>query len=331
MIQMKAAEAMLETGNCPVNLKYLIEGEEEIGSPHLTDFIKAHNDMLAADICVISDTTIKNADQPSLVYSLRGLVTMEVVVTGPKHDLHSGGYGGMIHNPAQAVAEIITELHNDDGSVAVPGFYDNVLDLDESERQELAKGDVTPAEWEAIMGSLPDWGEPGYSKTERTGARPTLEINGVSGGYAGEGFKTVLPARAMAKISCRLVANQDPYAIFEKVSAYIRAVAPPTVHVDIHAHGHGYPALTPLDHPAMQAAKRAYKRNWEADPIYMRGGGSIPVVADFQNLLEIPVVLLGFGLPDCAAHGPNESFDLRMFRKGVDTVIAYMHELADNK
>ena len=330
MIQMKAAEAMLETGNCPVNLKYLIEGEEEIGSPHLADFIKAHKEMLAADMCVISDTTIKSVDQPSLVYSLRGLVTMEVVVTGPKHDLHSGGYGGMIHNPAQAIAEIITTLHNDDGSVAVPGFYDDVLELDESERQELAKGDVTPAEWEAIMGSLPDWGEPGYSKTERLGARPTLEINGVSGGYAGEGFKTVLPAKAMAKISCRLVANQDPYDIFEKVSAYLRSVAPPTVHLDIHAHGHGYPALTPLDHPAMQAAKRAYKRNWEADPLYMRGGGSIPVVADFQNLLEIPVVLLGFGLPDCAAHGPNESFDLRLFRKGVDTVIAYMHELAEN-
>lgn len=328
MIQMKALESMLATGGCPVNLKYLIEGEEEIGSPNLAAFVEANKDKLAADLCLISDTAIVSVEQPALVYSLRGLVELEVVVTGPKMDLHSGGYGGIIHNPAQVIAEIVAQLHDAEGRVTVPGFYDDVLQLSDEEREQLAKVDFTDDEWQSIMGDLPEWGETAYSKIERVGARPTLEINGIGGGYVGEGLKTVLPARANAKISCRLVANQDPEKIMVQVRDYILSLAPKTAHVEVVEGHHGYPAFTPLDHPAMQAAARAYAQNWDNEVLYKRGGGSIPIVSDFQNLLDVPVVLLGFGLPDCQAHGPNESFNLEMYRKGIRTVIAFMHEIA---
>lgn len=329
MIQMKALEALLATGTCPVNLKYLIEGEEESGSANLTAFIEANKDLLQADICMISDTTIKSVEQASMTYSLRGLSTMEMIVSGPVRDLHSG-FGGMIHNPAQAAAEIIAQLHHADGSIAVEGFYDTVLPLSAEERVMLAKSDITAKEWSGMMGDLPTWGEADYSKIERHTARPTLEINGIASGYAGEGFKTVLPAKAIVKISCRLVANQDPDDIFQKVKAYIAKITPPTVRVELRQLDGGHPALTPIDHPAVQAALRAYGEQWEGDVLLSRGGGSIPVVADFQQLLGLPVVLLGFGLPDCRAHGPNETFHLGMFRKGIDTVISYLHELAKN-
>ncbi len=328
MIQMKAVETMLATGGCPVNLKYLIEGEEEIGSAHLAEFVEQHKEKLAADYCLISDTGIAGEDQPLLVYSLRGIVTMTVRITGPTHDLHSGKYGGMIHNPAQAATEIVAQLHKPDGSVAVPGFYDDVLALSDEEREQLAKADVPAEEWAATMGNLPDWGEPGYSRIERTGARPTLEINGIQSGYAGEGFKTVLPAQAIVKVSCRIVANQDPEDIFAKVKSYIESLAPDTVRVAVTEEHHGYPALTPIDHPAVQAAVNAYTKNFANPPLYQRGGGSIPVVAELQRILGTPVVLLGFGLPDSQAHGPNESFHLVMLEKGVNTVIDFMHEIA---
>lgn len=328
MIQLKAAEAMLATDNCPVNIKYLIEGEEEIGSPNLTDFVEENKDKLSADICLISDTGIIGIDQPSLTYSLRGLLTMELTVTGPKQDLHSGK-GGMIHNPAQAAAEIVTKLHHEDGRISIPHFYDDVLDLTDEERTELAKSDISADEWQNMMGDLPEWGEDGYNKIEKVGARPTLEINGISGGYTGAGFKTVLPAKATVKISCRLVANQDPHKIFEHIEAYIADITPDTVRTKLEKIDFGYPALTPLDHPAVQAANRAYARNWDNAPLMTRGGGSIPIVADFQQMLKMPVVLLGFGLPDAGAHGPNESFSLTMYRKGIATVIAYMEEVSN--
>ncbi|MCA9913236.1 MAG: dipeptidase [Anaerolineae bacterium] len=328
MIQMKAVETMLATGGCPVNLKYLIEGEEEIGSAHLAEFVEQHKEKLAADYCLISDTGIAGEDQPLLVYSLRGIVTMTVRITGPVRDLHSGKYGGMIHNPAQAAAEIVAQLHKPDGSVAVPGFYDDVLALSDDEREQLAKADVTAEEWAAAMADLPDWGEAGYSKIERTGARPTLEINGIQSGYAGDGFKTVLPAQAIVKVSCRIVANQDPEDIYNKVKSYIESLAPDTVRVKVSSEHNGHPALTPIDHPAVQAAVRAYAKNFPNPPLYVRGGGSIPVVAELQRILGTPVVLLGFGLPDSQAHGPNESFHLVMFEKGIQTVVDFMNEMA---
>lgn len=326
MLQLKAAEAMLATQSCPVNLKYIIEGEEEYGSPNLPAFVRDYADLLKADICLISDTSIHSAEQPSITYGLRGLTGLEVIITGPRIDLHSGN-GGVVHNPAQALAEIIAKLHDDDGRITVPGFYDDVLSLSDEERAELSKTNLTPQEWDEQIGAPQEWGEPGYSLVERMGARPTLEINGIAGGYAGEGFKTVIGAKAIAKISCRLVPNQHPEKIYELVTNYIRSITPPTVNVDFKRHGMGEPALTDIQHPALRAAIRAYSHSWEKAPLLTRSGGSIPVVADFQKVLNVPVVLLGFTLPDCAAHGPNENFSLEMYRKGIDTVIHYMHEV----
>lgn len=327
MIQLKAIEALLATGTCPVNVKYLIEGEEESGSTNLTRFVSQNKALLKADLCLISDTNIRSVDQPVIVYGLRGILSMELIVTGPKRDLHSGA-GGNIHNPAQAICEIIAQLHHPDGSVNVAGFYDRVPALSEQERALLNRADDTDAEWEAYMGSLPVWGEPGYTRIERRGARPTLEINGIASGYAGEGFKTVLPARAIAKISCRLVPDQDPKEIFELVKARIAELTPPTVNVEFKMLDYGHPAITPIDHPATQAAVRAYGAHFPNQPLYVRGGGSIPVVADFQTIMGLPVVLLGFALPDSGAHGPDENFSLTMYARGINTVISYLHEVA---
>lgn len=327
MIQMKAAEALLKTGSCPVNLKYLIEGEEEIGSPNLGAFVAQHSDKLTADICLISDTGVLSKEQPSLTYSLRGLMTMTLVVSGPKRDLHSGGFGGMIHNPAQAITEIIAQLHDTDGRVSVPGFYDSVRELDTEEREALAKSNMSDDNWKSIMGDLAEWGEDGFNRIEKIGARPTLEINGIASGYAGKGFKTVLPAQAVAKISARLVADQNPNDIYAMVRDYIYSIAPDTVKVEVIEEHHGFPALTPLDHPAVQAAIRAYEANFPNPPLLVRGGGSIPVVPEIQQILDLPVVLLGFGLPDSQAHGPNESFHLDQYVSGIKTVISYFNEL----
>lgn len=327
MAQLKAIEALLATDGCPVNVKYLIEGEEESGSENLNRFIEEHKDLLHADICLISDTSVRSVDQPVLMYGMRGILSMEVIVSGPKRDLHSG-YGGNIHNPAQALSEIIAALHQPDGSVSVPGFYERVQLLTEAERAQINSVDESEAEWEAMMGDLPEWGEPGYSRIERRGTRPTLEINGIAGGYAGEGFKTVLPARAIGKISCRLVPDQHPDEIFEQVKAYILALTPPTVRVEVRKLDAGHPAITPIDHPATLAAVRAYGQHFPQQPVFVRGGGSIPVIAQFQTLLQLPVVLLGFSLPDSAAHGPDENFDLTMYARGIDTIITYLQEVA---
>ncbi|MDW8171626.1 MAG: dipeptidase [Anaerolineae bacterium] len=327
MIHLKAIEALLASSGCPVNVKYLIEGEEETSTVNLERFIRENSALLRADICLISDTNSRSLTQPEIVYGLRGLMCMEVVVSGPRYDLHSGR-GGMIHNPAQALCEIIAALHDEQGRVAVPGFYDAVKPLSDEERVMLQRAEWTDAEWQAMMGDLPDWGEAGYNKIERSGARPTLEVNGISSGYNGEGFKTVLPARASAKLSCRLVPDQDPQVIYELVKVQIERLAPPTVRVSCRQYEGGRPAITPLNHPAMQAAVRAYARQWSAPMLFTRGGGSIPVVATIQQYLKLPVVLMGFGLPDSAAHGPDENFHLEMFHKGIATVIAYMHEVA---
>jgi acetylornithine deacetylase/succinyl-diaminopimelate desuccinylase-like protein len=327
MTQLKAAEALLATGGSPVNLKYIIEGEEESSSIHLAAFVAEHTELLKADLCLISDTSIMALDQPSINYSLRGIASMEVIVSGPRRDLHSGN-GGILHNPAQAIAEIVAKLHNPDGSVAVPGFYDDVYTATAQERELLKKADMHPRDWENMMGDMPEWGEAGYLKIERIGIRPTLEINGIYGGYAGDGFKTVIPAKAIAKISCRLVAHQDPDKIGKLVADYIQQLTPPTVRVEVRQLGAGKAARTPIEHPAVQAAVRAYQRNWAKEVLFVPGGGSIPVVADFQSILGLPVVLMGFSLPDGGAHGPNESFHLDMFRKGIATLIAFMQEYA---
>jgi acetylornithine deacetylase/succinyl-diaminopimelate desuccinylase-like protein len=324
----KAAEALLQTGGSPVNLKFVIEGEEESGSIHLEDFIKNNVTKLKADVCVISDGGMPTLDQPAIVYALRGLVTMELEVSGPAQDLHSGSYGGSVHNPAQALAEILAALHNPDGSVAVPGFYDTVLPLQEAERVELRKAALSEEAWRAATGAPQPWGEADYALHERTGARPTLEVNGLSGGFAGVGFKTVLPAKALAKISCRIVANQDPQHIYHLVWDYIAKLTPPTVRSELRLLSGGRPAFVDLNTPAMNAAIVAYEKGWGKRPVFMREGGSIPVVADFQSLLGLPVILMGFGLNDDGAHGPNEHFSIEMFRRSIDTAIYFYEETA---
>ncbi len=326
--QLKAAEALLAAGDCPVNLKFLLEGEEEVSSGGLQKFVPANKDKLAADVCVISDTAILTQDQPSIVYSLRGLVYFEIEVFGPSADLHSGSYGGAVHNPVQAIAEIIAGLHNPDGTVNVPGFYDDVLALSAEERKKLLAVSMTPEKLHEQTGAPQPWGEPDYTITERIGARPTLEIHGIEGGFYGEGTKTVLPARAIAKISCRLVANQNPQKIYELVEKRIRDLTPPTVRLEMRQVGSvGDPAIVDINDPALQAAVAAYEKGWGKAPLYVRGGGTLPIVADFQRELDLPVILLGFGLNTDGIHGPNEHFHLDMFYKGIDTAIYFLQEV----
>lgn len=329
VIHLKATEALLANGGkAPVNLKFLIEGEEESGSIHLGDFVSTNVERLKADVCVISDSGMPTEDQPSIVYALRGMVGIELDIYGPANDLHSGSYGGAVHNPLQALAEIIAQLHTPDGRVAVPGFYDDVLPLSEAEREELSKTAWTEDGWRHVTGAPQSWGESEFAIHERTGARPTLEINGMAGGFFETGLKAVLPAKAWAKISCRLVANQDPETIGELVKGYILDITPPTVRSEVRVLRGSGAAFVDIQTPAMQAAIVAYEKGWGNRPIFMREGGSIPVVSDFQEELNLPVILMGFTLNNDGAHGPNEHFSVDMFRKGIHTTLHFYEEIA---
>ena len=328
-IHVKALESYLETsGAAPVNVKFFLEGEEEVASPNLRPFLEAHLDLLAADVCVISDSSMPAIDEPALLHSLRGMTYIEVEVQGPTEDLHSGFWGSAVHNPALALVEILSQLHNPDHSIAVPGFYDDVVELTEADRAEIAKTAISEAQLKTGTGAPASWGEADYTIRERVSARPTLEINGLSSGWAGPGPKTIIPAKAQAKISCRLVSNQDPHKIFQQLKTYIDSLAPPTVTVKVDLLTTGEPALIPFDLPEMQAAVRAYEEAWGATPTFTRGGGSIPVVADITNLMQIPVVMMGYGLDSDGLHGPNEHFSIEMFQRGIETAIVYLEELA---
>ncbi len=328
----KAVEAVLANGGrSPVNLKFLIEGEEEIGSSHLGDFVAQNKARLKTDVCVISDSGMPTPDQPSIVYALRGILTLDVEVFGPATDLHSGTYGGSVHNPIQALAEIIAQLHTAEGKVAVPGFYDDVLPLSDEERSELQKTGMTEAVWKQTTGAPRPWGEPDFAIHERTGARPTLEINGMAGGYYEAGFKTVLPAKAWAKISCRLVANQDPETIGNLVRDFIMNISPSTIRTTIEVVRGGPAAFVDIRTPAMQAAVHAFEQGWGKKPVFMREGGSIPVVSDFQQELDAPVILMGLGLNDDGAHSANEHLMVEMFRKGINTAIYFYEAIASGE
>jgi acetylornithine deacetylase/succinyl-diaminopimelate desuccinylase-like protein len=268
--------------------------------------------------------------QPIITNALRGGIVFDLIVKGPRQDLHSGMYGGTVHNPLQALAEILSQLHKPDGSVAVPGFYDNVRLLSEEEREEMAAIKWETEEWAEATGAPQPWGERSYTLLERIGARPTLEITGMAGGYFGEGFKSIVPAKAWAKISCRLVADQEPNEIFEKVSKFIQKLAPSTVTIEMKRERMGAEAaLVNTNTPAMQAAIRAYEKGWGKAPIFKREGGSIPIVSEFQNRLGMPVILMGFGLDSDNLHGPNEHFSIEMFHRGVDTSIHFLNEIAE--
>ncbi len=324
----KVLESFMRTsGKLPVNVKLLIEGEEEVGGPSLDPFIVSHQEQLTADVAVISDTHMLRPDLPCLVYALRGLCYIQVEVTGPSRDLHSGQYGGAIYNPIQALSEMLAALKDRDGHITVPHFYDKVVSLSAAERKILAQAPFDEKEFMRDAGVNSVWGEKGYTTKEQVSARPTLEINGIWGGFTGEGSKTVLPSKAFAKISCRLVANQDHAEIAELLCNHLKQIAPPYVTVETKRLHGGHGALINLDSKYMRTASQVLQQVFGSAPVYEREGGSIPVVATFQKTLGIDSIMLGFGLPDDNLHSPNERFYLPNFYNGIDAVIRYFAEL----
>ena len=326
---LKAIEALLRTeGRLPVNVKCLFEGEEEIGSPNLKPFVARHARALAADAVVMSDTRMLGPGRPAVTYGLRGALSLELDITGPPHDLHSGNFGGAIHNPLHALCEIVARLHDASGRVAVPGFYDRVRDWGARERGYMRRVGPTDAEILRAAGLACGWGERGFTLYERTTVRPALVVTGLSGGYQGAGSKSIIPARASAKINVRLVPDQDPAEIDRLLRAHLRRLTPPTVCARVKTLFRTHPALVDRNHPAMRAAVDAYRRGFGAPTVFVRSGGSIPVVNTFQESLGAPTVLMGFALPDDRIHAPNERFRLTNFFKGVDTCIHFLHEAA---
>ena len=324
-MHIKAMEAYLSAeGQPPINVKYLIEGEEESGSKHLTPFVEEHKEMLAADVVVISDTSMFAPETPTITYGLRGLAYVEVILTGPNRDLHSGLYGGGIENPANVLARLIAGLHDENHRIAIPGFYDNVVNLTDDERETFAELPFAEDRWTTSVGVASPRTEAGFTTLEGISARPTLDVNGIWSGYQGEGAKTVLPSKAGAKISMRLVPNQEPGEITDKIRAYFEANTPPTMQLtftDLHG---GYPVVVDYTHPAMQAASKALNDTYGKEPHFTRLGGSIPVVADFKKILGLDTVLMGFGLDSDAIHSPNESFGLDRFRQGILSIVRFM-------
>ena len=325
---LKGIEAHMRVrGALPCNVRVIIEGEEEIGSPNLRPFLERHRELLQADAILVSDTSMHGPDQPSIMYALRGLAYLEVTVRGPSHDLHSGLYGGAVPNPIHALAGMLAALHDADGRVCVPGFHDRVRSLSDAERAEMAALAGDEQAFCAEVGIPFSTGEAGYNHLERTTARPTLECNGIWGGWTGDGAKTVLPSLAHAKISCRLVADQDPDEITSLVADHLRRIAPPGVEVDVRPHHGGRPYTASREGVAVQAAGRALEHVWGRPPVFTRGGGSIPIVADFRDVLGLDTVLVGFGLTDDRLHSPNEKFELRNYEQGIRTTCRLLEEL----
>ncbi|WP_422124081.1 dipeptidase [Planococcus sp. X10-3] len=326
-MHIKAAEALLQqNGELPVNMKFIIEGEEEIGSPSLPAYVEKNKNALEADIIVISDTGMQGPGRPAVCYGLRGLAGIQIDVKGPKGDLHSGLYGGAVQNPLHAIVEILESFRDKEGVIQVEGFYDDVLPVSDKERAEFAALEFNLEDEKRDLGITEDFGEQGYSFVERTWIRPTLELNGITGGFSGEGIKTVLPAEASSKITCRLVPNQDPDDIIAKLKAHVEAHKPAGVSVEITEFDKGKPFLTPFDHPAIQAAGRSYEKIYGVPTAFTRMGGSIPIVAAFDEILERPVVLMGFGLASENFHAPNEHFHLENFDKGLRVICDYLFE-----
>lgn len=324
-MHVKAFETMIKTNTLPCNIKFMIEGEEEVGSNNLGVFLKDNKERLKADVVLISDTSMISMENPSLDTGLRGLAYMEVEVTGPNRDLHSGVYGGAVANPATILAKMIASLHDDNNHITIPGFYDGVQELSATERADLNKAPFDEAEYKTDLGVDELWGEKGYTTIERTGIRPTLEVNGIWGGYTGEGAKTVLPSKAFAKISMRLVPNQDWEKISDLFKSHFEKIAPKSVKIKVTAHHGGSPYVTPTDHVAFKAASKAISATFGKEPVPVRGGGSIPIVALFEKVLGLKTVLMGFGLDSDNLHSPNEKYGLENFYKGIET-IPYFHQ-----
>jgi acetylornithine deacetylase/succinyl-diaminopimelate desuccinylase-like protein len=324
-MHVKALETLVQTNTLQNNIKFCIEGEEEVGSPNLGKFVSSHTDLLKADCVLISDSAMISLKDPSLDIGLRGLSYIEVEVTGPNRDLHSGVYGGAVANPITILAKMIASLHDKKNHINIPGFYDDVLESSEEERKLMAMAPYNERTYKKDLGVKKLWGEKGYTSNERTGIRPTLELNGIWGGYTGEGAKTVLPSKAFAKISARLVPNQSSEKIAEILINHLEKIAPPYVTVKATLHHGGEPYITPIESKAYKAAAKAIETTFGKAPIPVRGGGSIPICSLFEKELGIKIVLMGFGLDSDNLHSPNEKFDLANFYKGIET-IPYFHK-----
>ena len=319
-MHIKAFEAMCATDSLPCNVKFMLEGEEEIGSASLYGFCEQYKDLLKADVILVSDTSMISMDTPSITCGLRGLTYMEVEVTGPNKDLHSGLFGGAVANPANVLARLVASLTDDNGHVTIPGFYDKVRNLTDAERKAFNEAPFSLEDYKSALDIDDVEGESGYTTIERTGIRPSLDVNGIWGGYTEEGTKTVIPARASAKISMRLVPNQDFEEIAELFEKHFRAIAPKSVKVDVRFLHGGAPYVAPTDMPAYKAAERAIEESFGKKPLPFYSGGSIPIISGFERILGIKSLLLGFGLAEDAIHSPNESYGLEQFDKGLRTI-----------
>jgi acetylornithine deacetylase/succinyl-diaminopimelate desuccinylase-like protein len=322
-MHVKAFETMMKHNLLPCNVKFMVEGEEEVGSDNLGVFVKANKTKLKADVILISDTALFSMEDPSITVGLRGLSYMEVEVTGPSRDLHSGVYGGAVANPVNVLCSMIASLHDENNRITIPGFYEKVVELSQAERTALNKAPFDLEEYKRELSIDEVKGEKGYTTLERTGVRPTLDVNGIWGGYTGEGAKTVLPSKAHAKISMRLVPNQNSKEITELFTKHFESIAPKYVKVKVTAHHGGEPAVTSTDSQAYRAASRAFEEVWGKPPIPSRDGGSIPIVALFKKELGLDTVLMGFGLDTDAIHSPNEHYGVKNFLLGIETIVSF--------
>ncbi len=324
---LKSVESIMQAGGMPVNLKWLIEGEEEIGSQHLDDFVKNHKELLACDFCLNPDAGMLGPDEPTITAGLRGLAYFELRVYGPSKDLHSGIFGGTVHNPAQALSELIAGMHNKSGKVTLPGFYDKVRKLGRQEHRDFARLPTNTKFYLEQTGVPALWGEPNFTPAERVGGRPTLEVNGLLSGFTGEGSKTVLPAWAMAKISCRLVPDQTPEETLRQMKKYLRANAPKDVKWELKNLHNSDAAIVDSESVGVRALAKALESVWGKKPLFKREGGSIGVVVQLQKHVGADSILSGFALPDCDAHAPNEKLHLPTWHKGIDAFIHFFYNL----
>ena len=328
MIQVKGFETAIKEGLLQCNVKFIFEGEEEIGSPSLEDFCREHKELLKADVILVSDTSMVSAETPSLTTGLRGLAYWEIEVTGPNRDLHSGHFGGAVANPINVLCEIISKVTDKDGRITAPGFYDDVEEVPQAEREMIAHIPFDEKKYKEAIGVKELFGEKGYSTLERNSCRPSFDVCGIWGGYTGEGSKTVLPSKAYAKVSCRLVAHQDHHKISQMFADYILQMAPDTVQVKVTPMHGGQGYVCPISLPAYQAAEKGFEIAFGKKPLAVRRGGSIPIISTFEQVLGTKTVLMGFGLESDAIHSPNENFSLDIFRKGIEAVIEFHQEYA---
>jgi len=328
-IHIKAFEMMMQNGGVPCNVKFMIEGEEEVGSENLEIFIAENKEKLKSDVIVISDTSMIANEHPSMAVSLKGISYLEIEVTGPNRDLHSGVYGGAVANPINVLARMIASLQDENRKITVPGFYDQVLELTQAERDEMNKAPFNLDDYKKDLAIDDVEGEASYNTLERMGIRPTLDVNGIWGGYIGEGAKTVLPSKASAKISMRLVPNQNHHEITKLFKAHLESIAPKSVKVKVKPHHGGMPYVTPTDTDSYKAAERAFEKVWGKKPIPTREGGSIPIVSLFKDILGLDSILMGFGLNSDAIHSPNESFGVENYLKGIETVALFHQYFAE--